>query len=123
MPNLPMSVLLFAVAVFLVAGFVKGFLGMGLPTIATGLLTMVVAPAQAAALPLTSAAALSLALARAGALPVSVLLASLYALAPAGLGALFGQWLRLRTRPAVFMRAFAVGLLLIGMQLTVKSLI
>lgn len=249
MPNLPLSVLLFAFAVFLAAGFVKGFLGMGLPTIATGLLTMVMAPGQAAALLvvpnaatniwqalsgkhlrlllrrlwpmllgicvgtapganflandtsgratmalgimvcvyalfsirslplrvpagaewwiappigalsgllsiltgvfvlplvpylnalslqrdelvqalglslLTSAAALALALARAGALPVSVLLTSLCALAPAGLGALLGQWLRQRTRPAVFMRAFAVGLLLIGVYLTTKNLI
>jgi uncharacterized protein len=247
-PNLPLSVLLFVFAVFLVAGFVKGFLGMGLPAIATGLLTMVMAPGQAAALLvvpnaatniwqaltgkhlrpllwrlwpmllgicvgtapgasflagdtsglattalgvmlclyalfsirsprlhvpagaewwiapfvgaisgllsiltgvfvlplvpylnalslqrdeliqalglslLTSAAALALALARAGALPVSALLTSLYALAPVGLGALLGQWLRRRTHPAVFMRAFALGLLLIGVHLTVKNL-
>ena len=38
------------VAAFLVAGFIKGVLGMGLPTIAMGLLGVVFAPVQAAAL-------------------------------------------------------------------------
>lgn len=37
-------------AVFLLAGIVKGTIGMGLPTVAMGLLGLVVAPAQAAAL-------------------------------------------------------------------------
>ena len=37
-------------AVFLLAGFVKGVIGLGLPTIAVGLLTLVMAPAHAAAL-------------------------------------------------------------------------
>jgi uncharacterized membrane protein YfcA len=248
-PDVQPPVLLFAFAAFLLAGFVKGFIGMGLPAIATGLLTMVMAPGQVAALLvvpnaatnfwqaltgkhlrpllrrlwpmlvgigagtapgagflasdtsgratmalgimlclyalssllsprlrvptgaewwlaplagvvtglvavltgvfviplvpylnalalqrdeliqalglslLTSAAALALALARAGALPVSLLGASLFALAPAGLGVLFGQWLRQRTHPAVFVRVFAVGLLLIGLHLAIRSLI
>jgi uncharacterized membrane protein YfcA len=247
--NVPLSVLLFTLVAFLLAGFVKGFIGMGLPTIATGLLTMVMAPAQAAALLvvpnaatniwqaltgkklrplfrrfwpmllgicvgsapgagflasdasgrataalgimlclyallsllsprlhvpseaewwlaplvgaltgllsvltgvfaiplvpylnalplqrdeliqalglslLTSAGALALALVREGALPVSLLGASLFALAPAGIGVLFGQWLRQRTHPALFVRVFAVGLLLIGLHLAVRSLI
>lgn len=249
MPDAPPSVLAFAFAAFLLAGFVKGFIGMGLPAIATGLLTMVMAPGQAAALLvvpnaatnvwqaltgkhlrplfrrfwpmlfgigagtapgagflandqsgratlalgimlclyalfsllsprfrvppgaewwlapfvgffsgllsvftgvfviplvpylnalalerdeliqalglslLTSAAALAVALARAGALPVSLIGASLLALAPAGLGVLIGQWLRRRTHPAVFVRVFAVGLLLIGLHLAIRSLI
>jgi uncharacterized membrane protein YfcA len=46
----PLPALLFAFAVFLLAGFVKGFVGLGLPTIATGLLTLLMAPGQAAAL-------------------------------------------------------------------------
>ncbi|CAN7428491.1 sulfite exporter TauE/SafE family protein [Mesorhizobium sp. LjRoot246] len=37
-------------AVFLAAGFVKGVVGMGLPTVAMGLLAVTMAPAQAAAL-------------------------------------------------------------------------
>jgi len=48
--HVPRSVLLFAFATFLLAGFVKGFIGMGLPAITTGLLTMTMAPGQAAAL-------------------------------------------------------------------------
>ncbi|HEY8383006.1 MAG TPA: sulfite exporter TauE/SafE family protein [Microvirga sp.] len=37
-------------ATFLLAGFVKGVIGLGLPTIAVGLLSMVMLPAQAAAI-------------------------------------------------------------------------
>ena len=37
-------------AIFLLAGFVKGVIGLGLPTVAMGLLALVMAPAQAAAL-------------------------------------------------------------------------
>ena len=50
MPDVPLWVVLFGFAAFLIAGFVKGFIGMGLPTIATGLLTLVMAPGQAAGL-------------------------------------------------------------------------
>lgn len=43
--------ILFAIAgVFLLAGFVKGIIGMGLPTVAIGLLGLMMTPAQAAAL-------------------------------------------------------------------------
>ena len=38
------------VAVFVLGGFVKGVVGLGLPTITMGLLSVVMAPAQAAAL-------------------------------------------------------------------------
>src|SRR5688572_28050121 len=37
-------------AVFALAGFVKGLIGMGLPTVAMGLLSLAMPPAQAAAL-------------------------------------------------------------------------
>ncbi len=40
----------FTLATFLLAGFVKGVIGLGLPTIGMGLLAVVMAPAQAAAL-------------------------------------------------------------------------
>jgi uncharacterized membrane protein YfcA len=40
----------FIAAVFLLAGFVKGVIGLGLPTIAMGLLSLAMPPAQAAAL-------------------------------------------------------------------------
>jgi hypothetical protein len=45
-----------------------------------------------------------------------------FALAPARVGVLFGQWLRERTHPAVFVRLFAVGLLLIGLDLALRNL-
>ncbi|KPF65921.1 hypothetical protein IP69_16345 [Bosea sp. AAP35] len=44
------SLILFIAATFLLAGFVKGVIGLGLPTIAIGILGVVMAPAQAAAL-------------------------------------------------------------------------
>lgn len=45
-----MSLILFIAATFLLAGFVKGVIGLGLPTIAVGILGVVMLPAQAAAL-------------------------------------------------------------------------
>lgn len=42
--------ILFTAATFVLAGFVKGVIGLGLPTIAVGILGVVMAPAQAAAL-------------------------------------------------------------------------
>src|SRR3954465_14528870 len=42
--------LIVAALTFLLAGFVKGVIGLGLPTVAMGLLSVVMAPAQAAAL-------------------------------------------------------------------------
>ncbi|GAU81066.1 sulfite exporter TauE/SafE family protein [Bosea sp. BIWAKO-01] len=44
------ELILFIAATFLLAGFVKGVIGLGLPTIAVGILGVVMAPAQAAAL-------------------------------------------------------------------------
>lgn len=44
------GLLLFSTATLLFAGFVKGVIGLGLPTIAVGILGVVMAPAQAAAL-------------------------------------------------------------------------
>jgi uncharacterized membrane protein YfcA len=42
--------LLFVAAAFALAGFVKGVVGLGLPTISMGLLSLILAPAQSAAL-------------------------------------------------------------------------
>ena len=44
------SPLIVAALTFLIAGFVKGVIGLGLPTVAMGLLTLVMAPAKAASL-------------------------------------------------------------------------
>jgi len=43
-------ILTFAALTFLLAGFVKGVIGLGLPTVAIGLLSLIMTPAQAAAL-------------------------------------------------------------------------
>lgn len=72
---------------------------------------------------LASALAIGVALARENALPAVALGASLVALVPAGLGLLFGQWLRQQTRPAVFVQVFALALLAIGLHLAVRNLI
>ena len=42
--------LIVAALTFLIAGFVKGVIGLGLPTVSMGLLSLVMAPAKAAAL-------------------------------------------------------------------------
>lgn len=47
---LPLPLVAFAAFVFVLAGFVKGVIGLGLPTLTMGLLGLVMAPAQAAAL-------------------------------------------------------------------------
>ena len=44
------SLLLLIAAAFLLAGFVKGALGLGLPTVAMGLLAVSMPPAQALAI-------------------------------------------------------------------------
>jgi uncharacterized membrane protein YfcA len=49
-PDISLPVLLYAAAALALAGFVKGFIGLGMPTTATGLLTVLLTPAQAAAL-------------------------------------------------------------------------
>ena len=48
--NLGLALSLLVIATFLLAGMIKGVIGLGLPTIAMGLLGMAMAPTQAAAL-------------------------------------------------------------------------
>jgi uncharacterized membrane protein YfcA len=48
--------------------------------------------------------------------------ASFYALVPALVGMLCGQWIRSRIRPEVFRRIFFVGLLALGAHLSLRSL-
>ena len=43
------TVIVFVLAVFVLAGFAKGVIGLGLPTISMGLLAVVLPPAEAAA--------------------------------------------------------------------------
>ncbi len=48
--NLGLTLSLLVIATFLLAGMIKGVIGLGLPTIAMGLLGLAMAPSQAAAL-------------------------------------------------------------------------
>ena len=48
--NLGMALSLLVIGTFVLAGMVKGVIGLGLPTVAMGLLGLAMAPAQAAAL-------------------------------------------------------------------------
>lgn len=50
MHDIDLLLLAFTAVTFVLAGFVKGVIGLGLPTVAIGLLGVVMAPAQAAAL-------------------------------------------------------------------------
>ena len=50
MPSVASFSLVVAILAFLLAGFVKGVIGLGLPTISMGLLSLVMAPAKAASL-------------------------------------------------------------------------
>jgi uncharacterized protein len=50
MPSIHPFPLIVATVTFLLAGFVKGGIGLGLPTVSMGLLTLVMAPAKAASL-------------------------------------------------------------------------
>src|SRR5437667_285036 len=121
-------------ATFTLAGFVKGVIGLGLPTIPVGPLMLARAPAHVAALPAVpylqalgldkddlvqglglsftvSTLALAGSLAGEGAFDLSVAGASLVALLPACLGMLAGQWLRARVKPEPFRLCFFAGLL------------
>ena len=50
LPGATPALLTVTVAVFILAGVVKGVVGLGLPTISMAMLALVMAPAQAAAL-------------------------------------------------------------------------
>jgi uncharacterized membrane protein YfcA len=50
MPSVELLPLVVTILTFLLAGFVKGVIGLGLPTVSMGLLSLVMAPAKAAAL-------------------------------------------------------------------------
>src|SRR5580700_2797728 len=50
MPSIQPIDLVVATLTFLLAGFVKGVIGLGLPTVSMGLLSLVMAPAKAASL-------------------------------------------------------------------------
>lgn len=67
-----------------------------------------------------STVALAASLAIAGAFKPGVAGASVYALAPALIGMLLGQWIRARIRPDVFRKCFFAGLLALGVHLALR---
>jgi uncharacterized membrane protein YfcA len=48
--SISVTAIILVTAIFILAGLVKGVIGMGLPTIAIGLLGLVIAPVEAAAM-------------------------------------------------------------------------
>ena len=142
------GVFAFILAVFALAGFVKGVIGLGLPTISMGLLVLVTRPVEAAVvlvLPsfltnvwqmlagpsLTSALkalglsftvstlALAVNVAPADAIGGSLAATTLAALAIATGVMWLGQTLRSRLPPLIFRRCFFDGLLLLGLYLII----
>jgi uncharacterized membrane protein YfcA len=69
----------------------------------------------------TSTVALAVGLLLAGTFKPGVAGMSLYALAPALVGMLVGQWIRTRIRPELFRRCFFAGLLALGVHLALVS--
>lgn len=70
-----------------------------------------------------STMALAASLALNGTFRPAVAGASFYALVPACIGMLWGQWIRKRIRPESFRRLFFAGLLALGLHLALRSLI
>jgi uncharacterized protein len=68
-----------------------------------------------------STLALAGVLAWSGSFPVSVAAESLFALVPALVGMITGQWIRGHVRPDVFRRWFFIGLLLLGAHLALRA--
>ena len=87
MPDLTF-ILLFGAFAFLLAGFVKGILGQGLPTVAVGLLSLVMSPGEATALLLLPAIVTNIWQGLAG--PATVML--LRRLWPTLLASVAGTW-------------------------------
>jgi uncharacterized membrane protein YfcA len=68
-----------------------------------------------------STVALAIGLVRGGAFHLGSIATSALAVVPALMGMWFGQWIRLRIGPATFRRWFLICLLLLGLELTIKS--
>jgi len=127
------GVFAFILAVFALVGFVKGVIGLGLPTISMGLLVLVMRPVEAAVLVLPSlltnvwqmlaGPSLTSALKALGlSFTVSTLALALtvnVARADAIGGMWLGQTLRSRLPPLIFRRCFFGGLLRLGLYLII----
>jgi uncharacterized protein len=104
------------VAAYLLAGFVKGVIGMGLPTVAMGLLAAVMAPAQAAAILIAPSLATNIWQMVAG----PYLLALIRRIGTMLLGMFVGAWLGNGILTGASAKPAALGL---GIVLTVYALI
>ena len=96
------STLVAIAGAFLLAGFVKGVIGLGLPTILIGLLGLLMTPAQAAAV-LASP--------------------SIVALVATLIGVGLGQLARGKIKAETFRLCFFVGLMFLGLHLALRGLL
>jgi uncharacterized membrane protein YfcA len=96
-------------------GFVKGVIGLGLPTISMGLLATVMPPAGAAALLIVPSLVTNNNFSLAGSVVMT--------LAAAAAGMWLGQALRRHLSPAVFRSWFFIGLFALGLYLVARAAI
>lgn len=108
--------LIFIAAAFLLAGFVKGVIGLGLPTVSMGLLAVAMAPAHALAIVIVPAVLTNLWQTFAG----PYFLAIVKRLWPLLLGLLVGIWLNADMMTGPYAR---YGTVLIGILLVIYAII
>ena len=108
--------LIFIAAVFLLAGFVKGVIGLGLPTVSMGLLAVAMAPAHALAIVIVPAILTNLWQTFAG----PYFLAIVKRLWPLLLGLVVGIWLNADMMTGPYAR---YGTVLIGILLVIYAII
>src|SRR5205814_458012 len=140
---MPDSGFILAVAgfAFVLAGFVKGVLGQGLPTVAIGLLSLIMSPGEAAALVVIPALltniwqgwfgpsliplirrlwptlALTVVLLGSGTLNATNAAGSMVAMAVTFVGMFLGQYVRRFIQPEIFRFLFFTGMLVLGVHL------
>ena len=108
---MPEHFLIFIAAVFLLAGFVKGVIGLGLPTVSMGLLAVTMPPAQALAIVIVPAVVTNIWQTFVG----PYLRDIVRRLWPLMIGTAIGIWLNrgIADRPLCALVAIALGLLLV----------
>ncbi|WP_298254490.1 sulfite exporter TauE/SafE family protein [Bradyrhizobium sp.] len=113
---MPHLLLIFIAAVFLLAGFVKGVIGLGLPTVSMGLLAVAMAPAHALAIVIVPAILTNIWQTFAG----PYFLAIVKRLWPLLLGLVVGIWLNADMMTGPYAR---YGTVLIGVLLVIYAII
>ena len=104
------SLLIFITAAFLLAGFIKGVIGLGLPTVSMGLLAVTMPPSQALAIVIVPAIVTNIWQTFVGPYLRSIILR----LWPMMLGTVFGIWLNgdMLTSPSARYGTIILGILL-----------